>query len=132
MAVVKEKLIEQVTCAICFEYYKDPRTLPCLHSYCTNCISQLPIELDNGQHMVRCPLCQRTTQLSDKGAAGFPIAFHINNLLEIDEHLRDTPLCHAHNDRPKDLYCNTCEELVCVKCVCDVHTNHKFDQSVVD
>ena len=129
MSVVKEKLTEQLTCAICLEYYKHPRTLPCLHSYCTNCISQLTVEVDNGQHMVRCPLCQHTTQLSDKGAASFPIAFHINNLLEIEELLRDTPLCHAHNDRPKDLYCNTCEELVCVKCVCDVHTNHRFDRA---
>ena len=33
------KLDSQLTCTICLERYTDPRTLPCAHSYCMECIS---------------------------------------------------------------------------------------------
>ena len=39
------------------------------------------------------------------------------------------PLCHDHNDRPKDLYCEKCETHICFKCITDSHRNHKCDRS---
>ena len=33
------KLDSQLTCTICLERYTDPRTLPCAHRYCMECIS---------------------------------------------------------------------------------------------
>ena len=131
------KLDAQLTCAICLDRYTDPRLLPCVHSYCRDCIDHLPVELDNGRHVVRCPSCRKATRLSERGAAALPVNFHINNLLDIDELLKKTSLtngelrtCHgAHNDRPKDIYCDTCEELVCLKCVSESHSNHEYDRA---
>ena len=39
------------------------------------------------------------------------------------------PTCHAHNNRPKDLYCDTCGELVCLKYVGESHSNHEYDRA---
>ena len=39
------------------------------------------------------------------------------------------PLCHYHNDRPKDLYCESCETHICFKCSTDSHRNHNCDRS---
>ena len=83
------KLQSQLTCAICLDRYKDPRALPCTHSYCKDCISHLPRV--GRQRVVKCPLCQQPAQLGEKGSSGLPIAFQINSLLEIDELLKKVP-----------------------------------------
>ena len=131
------KLEAQLTCNVCLCHYTDPRTLPCLHSYCKDCISRLPIETIDGQSIVRCPSCRQATQMSEKGAAALPSAFHINNLLEIDQLLKAQAshsesqyhMCHTHNGRPKDIYCDTCDVLVCLKCIGESHSNHKYDHA---
>ena len=121
------KLDSQLTCAVCLERYTDPRTLPCAHSYCTECIGRFPVEVENGQHYVRCPLCRRLAQLGNDGPFALPIAFHINNLKEIDKLLKTTPtvrLCRIHGNEPMEFYCETCEEHICFKC-CTEETHHQ-------
>ncbi|CAF4221692.1 unnamed protein product, partial [Adineta steineri] len=34
-------LSELVKCPICLDYYNDPRLLPCSHTFCFTCITQL-------------------------------------------------------------------------------------------
>ena len=96
----EEALSKLLTCAICLDHYKDPRMLPCAHTYCEGCISRLPVERPNEQQrVVKCPLCQQPTQLGEKGSSGLPIAFHINQIdelskkvhtLNVDEHKQQT------------------------------------------
>ena len=33
-SVVSEEVIERLTCAVCMEQFKEPKVLPCLHTYC--------------------------------------------------------------------------------------------------
>ena len=40
----KKQFDEQLTCSICLEQYTKPKTLPCHHSFCLNCIELLPTE----------------------------------------------------------------------------------------
>lgn len=133
---LSRKLQDQVTCGICLDRYTDPRTLPCVHSYCKNCIDRIPVELENGRHVIRCPACRRPTQLGEKGASIFPVAFHINNWLEIYEMLNLKPaekeirmMCLAHGNKPMDIYCETCEEHICFKCSTQSHRNHECDRA---
>ena len=42
--IALEELDEQLTCNICLDQYINPKTLPCLHSFCLKCIEQLPQE----------------------------------------------------------------------------------------
>ena len=129
---LKKKLDSQLTCAVCLERYTDPRTLPCAHIYCKDCINHLPVELDNGGQVVKCPSCRQPTQLGDKGASSFPVAFYINSLLEMDELLKkpvdSVPMCQAHNDK-RDIYCDTCEEHICFKCSTEYHRDHQCDRA---
>ena len=129
---LSKKLDSQLTCAVCLERYTDPRTLPCHHSYCKDCINHLPVELDNGGQVVKCPSCRQPTQLGDKGASFFPVAFFINSLLEMNELLKkpvdSVPVCQAHNDK-QDIYCDTCEEHICFKCSTEYHRDHQCDRA---
>ena len=129
---LSKKLDSQLTCAVCLDRYTDPRTLPCHHSYCKDCINHLPVELGNGGQVVKCPSCRQPNQLGDKGASSFPVAFYINNLLEMDELLKKSvdsvPVCQAHNDK-QDIYCDTCEEHICFKCSTEYHRDHQCDRA---
>ena len=128
------RLDAQLECAVCLERYVDPRTLPCLHSFCKNCVGRLPVVTGglSGQHrMLKCPACRKHVRLEDEGVAALPTAFHINNLLDIIDLFKKTrhhfqQVCHVH-ERPKDLYCDTCEELVCFKCSTSHHNRHQCD-----
>ena len=131
------KLDSQLTCAVCLDRYTDPKTLSCLHIYCKKCLDGL-VQL-GGDHELKCPTCRKPTRLSERGTSGLPTAFYINSLLEIDAVLKKeatvvpssmvVPLCHDHNDRPKDLYCEKCETHICFKCSTGSHRKHKCDRS---
>lgn len=76
--------------------------------------------------------CRKSTRFDDGEASALPTAFHINNLLEIDALLvksnvqgDEVPLCDTHN-RPKYLYCETCETHVCST---GSHCGHRCDRS---
>ena len=78
-----DQLEEQLTCPICLEHYTNPKTLPCLHSFCQKCIEVLPLEKKNETYYLSCPTCRHRTELPEEGAGAFPVAFHLNNLKEI-------------------------------------------------
>ena len=39
-----KELDEQLTCNVCLDQYTNPKTLPCLHIFCLQCIEKLPQE----------------------------------------------------------------------------------------
>ena len=127
------KFHAQLNCAICLERYTDPRMLPCQHTYCKDCIFHLPVELENGIHIVKCPSCRESIQLGDQGASDLPAAFQINQFLEIDELLRKNvpQVCSEHN-KLKELYCETCEELICIKCGFNNHRTLDHQYNLAD
>ena len=123
------KLDAQLTCAICLEHYTDPRMLPCQHTYCKGCIAKA-VEVEMEKHIVKCPSCRKVAQVSEKGASALPVAFHLNGLLEINDLFKKTAeshqLCSKH-EKPKDIYCERCEELICIKCGINQHRDHQYD-----
>ena len=66
------------TCPICTEPYTDPRTLPCIHTFCLKCISRWGRDLQPGDR-VPCPLCRSEIEVPAAGFAGFPRNFFVNN-----------------------------------------------------
>ena len=41
----QEQLNDQLTCSVCRDHYTNPKTLPCQHSFCLECIEALPIKI---------------------------------------------------------------------------------------
>ena len=123
-----KKLEEQLTCAICHDLYTNPKTLPCLHSFCQQCLEDLPLDLQGDNYIIICPTCRHCTQLPQpEGAADFPPAFLINKFKEVynlmkkvSEHQQVTcDNCTASN---VTCYCKECAKFLCSKCI-DVHKN---------
>lgn len=67
-----------LACKICLEQLRVPKTLPCLHTYCQDCLAQLA---ERGH--LRCPECRETVPLPPAGVAAFKTNFFVNGLLDL-------------------------------------------------
>ena len=131
------KLQEQVTCSVCLEVYKHPKNLSCQHAFCTQCIDQLPVDIVEGEHKIKCPSCRKTTPLPKDGStASLPPAFHINAMIELYETSKAAPpglepvvkytQCLKHH-RDMEMFCEECQQVVCAVCAVRDHNNHTCD-----
>ena len=150
-------LYDQLTCSVCLQRYKDPRTLPCHHSFCRVCLERVSVleqdetEPDSGdeQHEaatpeqqataieIKCPCCRKSVFLPPNGVSELPAAFLINNLLEVQkaaeyETVQITKRVPAisrceEHERILEFYCNDCGRLVCSVCAIKGHRNHDRD-----
>ena len=105
-----------------------------------------------GQLILTCPTCRQATPVPANGVASLQSAFQVNHLLEIlEDHkkAKDTaasqegaksivthPICLKvitnycldHADKERELYCETCGDLICFKCAIKggKHIDHNY------
>ena len=145
-----KKLEEQLKCAICLDTYTDPKLLQCFHVYCRECLVKLVVQDEQGQLAISCPTCRQATLVPGTGVTGLQSAFRVNELLEIWNDLkrlknpeiplkeangdltllrsprRITPSCFVHKEHTLTLYCEKCEEVICVQCTVHTHKAHDY------
>ncbi|XP_065421167.1 zinc finger protein RFP-like [Chrysemys picta bellii] len=120
-------LQDEITCPICLEYFKDPVSLDCDHSFCRACITQCWEGFDTD---VSCPQCreifpQRNLRLNRQ----------LRNIVEAARELRlqlakepePERLCEKHKE-PLKLFCKEDEIPICL--VCDRSKQHR-DHTVI-
>ena len=151
-----KKLEGQLNCAICLETYKDPKLLQCFHIYCRDCLVKLVIRNQQGQLSLTCPTCRQATSIPANGVTGLQSAFQVNHLLEIlEQHKKAKDAadsqevvktdvthsfpskkvianCFEHKDTERQLYCETCEDLICFKCAIKGGKHHDHDHHLLD
>ena len=117
-----KNLEQQLTCPVCLDHYTDPRTMPCLHSFCHNCLAHFPVQVQGGKHIITCPVCRQTAKQPDNGVSGFQSAFLINNLLELHQLLEKVSgfqqnNCENCHKEQAVGYCKQCCVLICQTCI---------------
>ncbi|XP_070554913.1 tripartite motif-containing protein 2-like [Ptychodera flava] len=68
-----------LSCAICLEQYKNPKILPCHHTFCAECLTTF---MGKAKELV-CPTCKTPCQLSHGGVEELKSSFFISSLLDI-------------------------------------------------
>ena len=76
-------LREEVSCPVCTNIYKDPKHLPCLHSFCLQCLKHWH-RSSHGRDTIRCPKCQVVSKVPDSGdLKDLPTSFYLNGLIDV-------------------------------------------------
>ena len=151
-----KKLEQQLNCSICLDTYTNPKLLQCFHIYCQQCLVPLVDRDQRGQLGLSCPICRQVTPVPNRGVAGLQSAFHINHLLELKDSFQklDNPAvavegalggvtiavpsrkavqhCFEHPEEELKLYCETCGELVCLKCAIKGGKHFSHDYKKLD
>ncbi|XP_036390486.1 E3 ubiquitin-protein ligase TRIM56-like [Megalops cyprinoides] len=116
---ISEQLEEDfLQCKICFEVYRTPRTLSCLHSFCEPCLEQL---LDKQKGTVTCPECRTVIDLQGC-VRNAKASFFINSLLDLfrSKTTKETfcSLCPALGKTvvPASSRCLDCADFLCTSC----------------
>jgi len=115
-------------CPICTEVYRDPRGLPCLHTFCLKCIEGWSIGKEPGDQLA-CPLCRTQFILPRNGVTDLPKNFFIANFLQARESTsidsKKTSPCEACSggedsegtvQNAASVYCVECEMKLCQIC----------------
>ena len=64
------KVDDALKCGICLELFRDPRSLPCLHTFCLECIQRT---LNDDNCSLKCPMCRAKHELGEKGPELLPV-----------------------------------------------------------
>ena len=120
-----EKLLhnvqEHVSCPVCQDVFKDPRHLPCLHSFCLNCLINWH-RARGSKKKLRCPKCQGVSRVPSSGdLKDLPISFFVNGLidaLKIKESNEAQVTCgNCHKKSSEASYCFQCGMFFCEQCL---------------
>ncbi|XP_019620296.1 PREDICTED: tripartite motif-containing protein 2-like [Branchiostoma belcheri] len=106
-----------LTCAVCMLHYRDPKILPCLHSFCKDCLQEWATK----QQPLECPTCRIQVSLPDQGVDGLKTNFYVNNLLDFAAAKKGAEpgvpcqVCEGNVEGSKS-WCANCAKLMCESC----------------
>ncbi|XP_066291067.1 tripartite motif-containing protein 2-like [Branchiostoma lanceolatum] len=143
---------EFLVCQICLEDFRQPKVLPCLHTFCQPCLERLLATEPVGK--ISCPTCRQDVPLPENGVQGLKSNFLVGKLHDIlqqqpkrkgeaskprangvpylqsgrfaaELRARETSKCEDHNEINK-FYCDTCHRVICLHCVVTAHKDHQY------
>lgn len=142
------KLVKEITdqflhCKICLGPYKDPKTLVCLHTFCSDCLQQ-HVDSDTNRssrfllynRYITCPLCRRKTEIPTGGVKRLPDNFLVSSLTDVLDRKKISKIppceiCTGERPRRDNTACHKCldcAKLLCKACV-ELHMTTKVTQN---
>ncbi|CAC5402381.1 unnamed protein product [Mytilus coruscus] len=146
-----EELNDELTCTICLETFKDPKCLPCLHTFCEGCIHTYIVstfEKDYSKGGFLCPICsscdtQQKSQVAHdwcldceeaycSQCSTFHRSFKVSSKHKIvsirdiqrnpkDFKYRKTIVCNLHSEKPVEIFCVDHHMPCCTVCAAVYH-----------
>ena len=101
---------ENLTCSLCLEAFTNPKVLPCLHSYCHDCIVNLTKSAES--NTINCPDCQLVVEVDENTISKLPSNFFLNNQLATISLTNDKPIS-------KKVLCDSCDREDTAESRCD-------------
>ena len=114
--------MSDATCDKCDEYYTDPRMLPCLHTFCLQCLEK-ELEKQNSKDTLQCPNCKEKVTLPQSGVSGLPQDLHMANEAErarigekVEKANEQCDHCGRSDSGQAVAFCVDCDEFLCRSC----------------
>ena len=107
-------------CHLCSKALNNPRTLPCLHSFCLNCLENL-VYIDGTQLQgeVECPKCMSPFQVSEEFIDDLPIPFLSGRFKDtlLNEIIQGNINCsNCEGGMAAISFCYVCRHYFCFRC----------------
>ena len=114
-------LREEASCPVCQDILRDPRYLPCLHSFCLNCLINWH-RASGGEVNLRCPKCQGRSRVPASGdLKDLPTSFFLSGFIDalaIKESDKTQVTCgNCDKKSSKTSYCFECCNFYCDECL---------------
>ena len=125
-----KNLKKEAECPLCLETVKNPKTLPCLHSFCLVCLDKLAgFARRQLETTVKCPVCQTSFQIPEGDTFNnLPTSFHLNRLVDVlalrDGSTQPQNCSSCDENNTATCYCFVCQNFLCKSCF-DAHQRLK-------
>lgn len=124
MASAWSQLEQMLTCAICLDKFKNPRLLPCQHSFCGDaCMDGL---VDYARRQIKCPECRAEHRIPYQGVSSLPSNVTLIRFLELHSRItgeEPEPVptfmekCSVCGEKVDGVQrCSHCDKKVCPEC----------------
>ena len=117
-----KNLKKEAECPLCIETVKNPKTLPCLHSFCLECLDKLAnFARRQLKTTIKCPVCQTSFQIPETDTFDkLPSSFHLNRLVDVlalEDGSVQSQRCNSCDDNnTATCYCFVCQNFLCASC----------------
>ena len=125
-AVEVKKAQNNLTCPVCYQLFKNPKYLPCYHSYCEGCLEKMQV-----QSKIICPECRKEAKVPAGGVKELATNFFINRLVDdlilkkkVDGE-QEVKCDECNGDDSVISFCPDCNLFLCHSCN-DHHKRSKF------
>ena len=135
----KDCLPHHVTCQMCSGPFSDPRILPCLHSFCCQCLHR-EMEKVGPQKSLQCPTCLRNVPIPVGGASAFPQNLHLGFEVQVAGYMSklasssavSCTFCVQECNDPAVVFCCSCHMFMCKGGQeCHNHAPHLSQHNVI-
>ncbi|XP_066284842.1 E3 ubiquitin-protein ligase TRIM56-like [Branchiostoma lanceolatum] len=105
-----EKLASDITreflvCQICLDDYRQPKVLPCLHTFCRRCLERMV----GNKTRICCPACRQEVSIYENGIAGLKDNFFVGKLHDVVRNATHQAAPERHST-PRDV-CRNCSDM---------------------
>ncbi|XP_068633062.1 RING finger protein nhl-1 isoform X2 [Battus philenor] len=119
-----EQFESLLTCCVCLDRFRNPKLLPCQHSFCMEpCMDGL---VDYVRRQVKCPECRAEHRIPYQGVQGFPTNVTLQRFLELHAQIAgELPdptagqvmeRCNVCSEKAYCALCAHCDKKVCDDC----------------
>ncbi|CAC5402611.1 unnamed protein product [Mytilus coruscus] len=131
--LINEDFSELLTCTFCLETFKQPKYLPCLHTFCEACISTYIVSnvKEENAEGFKCPVCHRLVPIGESvktpetWAKTLPGNHFVVSMIDRKAMKKAEKFCDACTSKgvseEAKSWCMVCEEAYCDTC----EANHK-------
>ncbi|XP_006817473.1 tripartite motif-containing protein 2-like [Saccoglossus kowalevskii] len=106
---------DYVSCAICLEQCKKPKILPCLHTFCEDCLEQL-VEQTHARRF-RCPTCKSMCTSCIGSLKGNHFMVSLIDLVNENREKEAVVLCDVCATNAANHICVDCSKDLCETCI---------------
>ena len=115
-------LQKEAECPLCLETVNNPKTLPCLHSFCLECLDKhAGFARRQLQATIKCPVCQTSFQIPEGDSfKNLPTSYHLNRLVDVlalkDSGAQAQKCGSCDENNTASSYCFVCQNFLCTPC----------------